>query len=81
MWVILKFINFLKMIRTDRNMSKLWYIVLKKYIILTLLLHCISTVNTKQRPDILVQLGYIWRHVSAVSIVNNTILCWPEDDR
>jgi len=31
-------------------------------------IYCISTVNTQhmQRPDILVQLGYIWRHVSAV---------------
>ena len=31
-------------------------------------IYCISTVNTQhmQRPDVLVQLGYIWRHVSAV---------------
>ena len=31
-------------------------------------INCISTVNTQQiqRPDVLVQLGYIWRHVSAV---------------
>ena len=30
---------------------------------------CISTVNTQhmRRPDVLLQLGYIWRHVSAVS--------------
>jgi len=29
----------------------------------------ISAVNTQhmQRPDVLVQLGYIWRHVSAVN--------------
>ena len=33
----------------------------------TLIIYCISTVNTQrmQRPDVLVQLGYIWRHVSA----------------
>ena len=31
-----------------------------------------------KRPDVLVQLGYIWRHVSTV---NNTIPCWPEDGR
>jgi len=33
------------------------------------LLYYISAVNTQQiqRPDILVQLGYIWRHVSAVN--------------
>ena len=33
-----------------------------------LIVYCISTVNTQhmQRPDVLVQLGYIWRHVSAV---------------
>jgi len=32
------------------------------------IIYCISTVNTQhmQRPDVLVQLGYIWRHVSAV---------------
>ena len=32
------------------------------------LIYCISTVNTQhmQRPDVLVQLCYIWRHVSAV---------------
>jgi len=31
-------------------------------------IYCINTVNTQhiQRPDVLVQLGYIWRHVSAV---------------
>jgi len=36
--------------------------------IYTLIVYCISTVNTQhmQRPDVLVQLGYIWRHVSAV---------------
>ena len=30
---------------------------------------CISTVNTQhiQRPDVLVKLGYIWRHVCAVN--------------
>jgi len=31
------------------------------------------------------QLGYIWRHVSAVNAIwlylNNTILCWPDDGR
>jgi hypothetical protein len=34
----------------------------------TKFIYCISTVNTQhmQRPDVLVQLGYIWRHVSAV---------------
>jgi len=44
------------------------------------IIYCISTVNTQhmQRPDVLVQLGYIWRHVSAV---NCTIPCWPEDGR
>jgi len=33
------------------------------------LIHYISTVNTQrmQRPDVLLQLGYIWRHVSAVN--------------
>ena len=33
------------------------------------IIYCISTVNTQrmQRPDVLVQLGYIWRHVSAVN--------------
>ena len=32
------------------------------------IIYCISTVNTQhmQIPDVLVQLGYIWRHVSAV---------------
>ena len=32
------------------------------------IIYCICTVNTQhmQRPDVLVQLGYIWRHVSAV---------------
>jgi len=32
-------------------------------------IYCISTVNTQymQRQDVLVQLGYIWRHVSAVN--------------
>jgi len=32
-------------------------------------IYCISTVNTQhmQRTDVLVQLGYIWRHVSAVN--------------
>ena len=32
------------------------------------IIYCINTVNTQhmQRPDELVQLGYIWRHVSAV---------------
>ena len=37
-------------------------------LILFSLLGCISTVNTQhmQRPDVLVQLDYIWRHVSAV---------------
>jgi len=32
------------------------------------IIYCISTVNTQhtQRPDVLVQLGYIWPHVSAV---------------
>ena len=32
-------------------------------------IYCISTVNTQhtQRPGVLVQLGYIWRHVSAVN--------------
>ena len=31
--------------------------------------YCISTVNTQhmQRPDVLVQLGFIWRHVSTVN--------------
>ena len=35
---------------------------------LQLLIHCISTVNTQhtQRPDVLVQLGHMWRHISAV---------------
>ena len=32
-------------------------------------IYCISTVNTQcmQRPDVLLQLGYIWRHVSTVN--------------
>jgi len=32
------------------------------------IIYCISTVNTQhiQTPDVLVQLGYIWRHISAV---------------
>ena len=33
------------------------------------LIYYISTVNTQcmQRPDVLLQLGFIWRHVSAVN--------------
>jgi len=33
------------------------------------IIYCVSTVNTQhmQRPDVLVQLGYIWRHISAVN--------------
>jgi len=33
------------------------------------IIYCISTVNTQrmQRPDVLIQLGYVWRHVSAVN--------------
>jgi len=33
------------------------------------IIYCISTVNRQhmQRPDVLVKLGYIWRHVSAVN--------------
>ena len=32
-------------------------------------IYCISTVNTQhmRRPDVLVQLCYIWRHISAVN--------------
>jgi len=35
-----------------------------------IIIYCISTVNTQhiQRPDVLVQLGYIWRIVSAVNL-------------
>jgi len=31
-------------------------------------IYCISAINTQhiQRPDVLVQLSHIWRHVSAV---------------
>jgi len=42
-------------------------------------IYCISTANTQhmQRPDVLVELCYIWRHVSAVKryrlYLNNTI--------
>ena len=34
------------------------------------IIYCISTVNTQQmqRPDVSVQLGDIWRHVSAVKL-------------
>ena len=34
------------------------------------IIRCTSTVNTQhmQRPDVLVQLGYIWRHVSPVNM-------------
>ena len=33
------------------------------------IIYYISAVNTQQiqRPDVVVQLGYIWRHVSAVN--------------
>jgi len=36
------------------------------------IMYCISTVNTQhiQRPNVLVQLGYIWRHVSAVILMH-----------
>jgi len=35
----------------------------------SVIVYCISTVNTQhmQRPDVLVQLGYIWLHVSAIN--------------
>jgi len=40
----------------------------EKQLYYSLIIYCISTVNTQhmQRPDVLVELGYIWRHVSAV---------------
>jgi hypothetical protein len=59
-------------------------------------IYCISTVNTQhmQRPDVLVQPGYIWRHISAVKRPSlgqlrialllyyyYAILCWPKDGR
>ena len=50
-----------------------WY---KKYRRICFIIYCISTVNTQhmQRPDVLVQLGYIWRHVSAVNRCTLTML-------
>jgi len=43
-----------------------------------LIIYCISTVNTQhiQRPNVLVQLGYIWRYASVVILIHlYCVLC------
>ena len=52
----------------NRTTNSKWAIFWLKWAIYTAI-YCISTVNTRhmQIPDVLVKLGYIWRHVSAVN--------------